>query len=266
MAKTLQTRLLFTAMVTMREFEICIFLPSPSEHYLKHQTETHVLSNIYFYISFCPEDACQCHLPLHKKVLECLILLVRHHFSFQLCLTSLENSRCAGEGGNKIYAASTVSAKIKPTQRIVFFTLEHAEGLTFSLERCNFSSRSRGQVTNLTQNQALQVLTTSQYSSEEHLGHIILSHPIWMQFFQGYKFIRETDCKQTQTHTRRKYAGRFCLLTLHIYDCLTQKPKGTAIYSLGQSCTQLPHRVRPLYHRAEHCTTFQKGLGVPPIY
>lgn len=47
-------------------------------------------------------------------------------------------------------------------------------------------------------------MTTSQYSTGKHLGHIILSHPIWMQFFQGHKFIRETDCKQIYTHTQEK--------------------------------------------------------------
>lgn len=65
MDNTFQSRLFFTIqsadLVTIRYFQIHIFLPNSLEHYLKQQMEKFVLSEIYFYIYFCPEHAYQYH-------------------------------------------------------------------------------------------------------------------------------------------------------------------------------------------------------------
>lgn len=126
--------------------------------------------------------------------------------------------------GKVIYVACSASGKINPSQR-AFCSPTTCSRINTVPGKMHFTSRSRGQLTNVTQNQALPLLTTSQYSSGKHVGHRILPHPVWLQFLYGYKFIRETDCKQTGTHTRKNDADRFCLLTLHRHDCLTQKPE-----------------------------------------
>lgn len=93
---------------------------------------------------FLPRTCSSVPLTFHKNVLKCVILLLFHYFCFLLCLTSLKNSRCAGK--KIIYVASTVSDKIKPTQR-GFFHPTTCNRINIVPRKMHFSSRSQGHLT-----------------------------------------------------------------------------------------------------------------------